>query len=362
MAPSGKGGVPTSAPTGIVPTLGHTDPPPPPAALTLSATAPLRMWLGLMGTFLLASSLTFVSQPAEQVDALMSHVRPERRRGLGCGLFDGESATLPWCSRSAPLNVDAEFAVHLVRSLGATYGALGALSLALTFAPLTQQVLAVLVLALWSLASISSQPDFLPADDVRRRARFHCVVLCVDLLCVAWALRPTDEDDESPRRSRTPSSPQPQAMSRPDEAKELAAVSFFLKRSGITNQKFELQPVTPALRERLAAFERTALQPLLDAGSLAASPPLAAIRNLLLEHEPYFAEIGAEIGAEMGASASRARESRANLDGFIEHLHARKKAIKAAKRDQQFDLWEAEYADAKASDWAALIGPASMRT
>jgi hypothetical protein len=64
----------------------------------------------------------------------------------------------------------------------------------------------------------------------------------------------------------------------------------------------------------------------------------------------------------MGASASRARESRANLDGFIEHLHARKKAIKAAKRDQQFDLWEAEYADAKASDWAALIGPASMRT
>jgi hypothetical protein len=43
-------------------------------------------------------------------------------------------------------------------------------------------------------------------------------------------------------------------------------------------------------------------------------------------------------------------------------LHARKKAIKAAKRDQQFDLWEAEYADAKASDWAALIGPASMRT
>ena len=37
-------------------------------------------------------------------------------------------------------------------------------------------------------------------------------------------------------------------------------------------------------------------------------------------------------------------------------------AIKAAKRDQQFDLWEAEYADAKASDWAALIGPASMRT
>ena len=146
MAPSGKGGVPTSAPTGIVPTLGPTDPPPPPAALTLSATAPLRMWLGLMGTFLLASSLTFVSQPAEQVDALMSHVRPERRRGLGCVLFDGESATLPWCSRSAPLNVDAEFAVHLVRSLGATYGALGALSLALTFAPLTQQVLALLVL------------------------------------------------------------------------------------------------------------------------------------------------------------------------------------------------------------------------
>ena len=93
--------------------------------------------------------------------------------------------------------------------------------------------------------------------------------------------------------------------------------------------------------------------------------------RLSIEREPHVgvrAWLGelrrhhAEIGAELGAAASRARESRAKLEGFIEHLHARKKAIKAAKRDQQFDLWEAEYADAKASDWAAFIGPASMRT
>jgi len=184
MSPSGKGGVPVNTPSdGVV--LGPTVPPPPLAERPIGGTAPLRLWLLLLGFFLLMSSLTFLITPVEQVDALVAHARPIRRRGLGCG---AAAQLLPWCSKQPPRNVDAEFAAHLVRSLGTTYGALGALSLTLTIASSAQQVLAALVLALWSFASISAQPDFLSSDDAGRRTTFHITVLTVDLLCVAWAV------------------------------------------------------------------------------------------------------------------------------------------------------------------------------
>ena len=184
MSPSGKGGTPTNTPSSSMQCdLGHTDPPPPPVEHTISATMPLRMWLGLLGAFLTVSSLTFILQPATQVEALVAQAATEHARGHSLGTL------LPWCGRSPSRgDVEAQVAAHLVRSLGSTYGTLGALTLTVAAAPLAQQLVATTVLTLWSVASMLAQPTFLSEEEARRRTTFHMLITGVNVLCVAWAL------------------------------------------------------------------------------------------------------------------------------------------------------------------------------
>ena len=182
MSPSGKGGVPVNTPSPNVRTLGQTEPPPPPVERFVPPDTPLRLWLMLLGMFLMVSAATLLQNPAAQVDGLVSHARLPQQKGFGC-------PRAPWCSHTPSCNVDADVAVHLVRSLGAAYAVLGAMAAASGTVPARQLIAVALILAVWSVYSVTAQPAFLSNDDARRRFMFHIVILLVTLLNLGWSLK-----------------------------------------------------------------------------------------------------------------------------------------------------------------------------
>ena len=107
-------------------------------------------------------------------------------------------------------------------------------------------------------------------------------------------------------------------------AEELAAIGFFLKKSGVTDARFELQTITP---------ETTA--------------KIDACRDV--------AHVGAFIGTHLGE-----RYDAAKLNEFIGNLQTTKTSIKANpayKVADKGDVWEMAYGKARDSEWASrLVG------
>ena len=109
-------------------------------------------------------------------------------------------------------------------------------------------------------------------------------------------------------------------------AEELAAIGFFLKKSGVTDAKFELQTITPEITAKIDACRGVA-------------------------------HVGAFIGKHLGEQYDAAA-----LNKFIDTLQTTKASIKANPAytiADAGDIWEVAYRKARDSEWAShLVVPA----
>ena len=109
-------------------------------------------------------------------------------------------------------------------------------------------------------------------------------------------------------------------------AEELAAVGFFLKKSGVTDAKFKLQTITPEIAAKIDLVRSAA-------------------------------HVGDFIDKYLGEQYDEAK-----LNEFIDKLQTTKASIKANpayKVADAGDIWEVAYRKARDSEWAShLVVPA----
>ena len=158
----------------------------------------LRIWLSILGIFLLLSSFAFLAFPDEQVERLLAFSRSQENQ-RPCPLLCSKDAAKPvfgrwrpfWCpSRCGGEVEDVSLATHLMKALGATYGTLALLAfvLALSAAPLLR-VVGAQCFAAWSLAQLAtSSTSLLSPTDAANRVAFHAALVVANTLCSAWAV------------------------------------------------------------------------------------------------------------------------------------------------------------------------------
>ena len=152
-----------------------TTPMPPKHVSLLARSDPLSIWLILLGSFLTINGISFVASPAKQVTAvLVDQPVPHTCRGWGCG--DARRGSMA----AQHATTATQLAEHVTATLGASYVALGLLTLGLSLTP--QRRIGSLALVVWSaIQLIFLNPTFMDAGILRQRLTFHAMVVCLTL-------------------------------------------------------------------------------------------------------------------------------------------------------------------------------------
>ena len=158
-----------------------TAPTPPPSrghAGVLAKSDPLCIWLLLLGSFLTINGISFVTSPATQVSAVLSEKPRPPCRGWFCE-DARRKATAAERTASA-----TELAEHVTATLGASYVALGLLTLGLSLTPLRR--IGSLALVVWSsIQLVFLNPTFMDAAAAAQRLTFHGMVVGLTLAAMA---------------------------------------------------------------------------------------------------------------------------------------------------------------------------------
>ena len=140
----------------------------------MTAVDPLCVWLLLLGCFLLVNGISFIASPSQQVSGVLESSRAERSHN-----------TRGWFGRRVqqdPLAVN--LAEHVTATLGASYVALGMLTLLLSQG--SQRRVAACVIVLWSaIQLLFFTPTCLEPSVADRRAAYHTAVVCLTAAAAA---------------------------------------------------------------------------------------------------------------------------------------------------------------------------------